>query len=229
MRSTRSSKQHKHLGDFMNVSVDALLRLTWIMILLPKFFHSDAHAKVTIDGDTGYFVDSRGFIKVLRDWGINVIRLEFNWIALKPQEGEISQHYLDIIETIIDNAGLYGVYVIIDFHRDGLSKRLGAIDAVPNWFMDKIKRPPYLFQYPWPLKKDPGKKNWFLTYVTYESAHLFESIYKNVSGTWNYFAEYWTITTSRFGKKDNVLGYNLINEPAPGNVYKNPFLLLPSK
>ncbi|VDO92555.1 unnamed protein product [Schistosoma margrebowiei] len=249
MRSTRSSKQHKHLVDFMYVSIDALLRLSWIMILLPKFFHSEAHAKVTIDDDTGYFVDSQGFIKlfhgincvhkfalfyfpkllephsfrVLRDWGINVIRLEFNWIALKPQEDEISQHYLDIIETIIDNAGLYGVYVIIDFHQDGLSKRLGAIDAVPNWFMDKIKRPPYLFQYPWPLKKDPGKKNWFLTYVTYESAHLFESIYKNVSGTWNYFAEYWTITTSRFGKKDNVLGYNLINEPAPGNVYKNHF------
>ncbi|CAH8602548.1 unnamed protein product [Schistosoma margrebowiei] len=253
MRSTRSSKLHKHLGDFMNVSVDALLCLSWIMILLPKFFHSEAHAKVTIDGDTGYFVDSRGFIKlfhgincvhkfapfyfpkllephsfrVLRDWGINVIRLEFNWIALKPQEDEISQHYLDIIETIIDNAGLYGVYVIIDFHQDGLSKRLGAIDAVPNWFMDKIKRPQYLFQYPWPLKKDPGKDDWFLTYVTYESAHVFESIYKNVSGIWKYFAEYWTITTSRFGKKDNVLGYNLINEPAPGNVYKNPFLLLP--
>ncbi|CAH8602257.1 unnamed protein product [Schistosoma curassoni] len=92
---------------------------------------------------------------VLRDWGINVIRLEFNWVALKPQEDEISQHYLDIIEKIIDNAGLHGVYVIIDFHQDGLSKRLGAIDAVPNWVMDKIEPPPYLFQYPWPLKKDP--------------------------------------------------------------------------
>ncbi|CAH8600381.1 unnamed protein product [Schistosoma bovis] len=240
MRSTRSSKQHKLLGDFMNVPVDALLRLSWIMILLPKFFHSEAHAKVTIDDDTGYFVDPQGFIKlfhgincvhkvapfyfpklldphsfrVLRDWGINVIRLEFNWIALKPQENEINREYLNIIERIIDNAGLYGVYIIIDLHQDGLSKRLGAIDAVPNWFMDKIKRPPYLFQYPWPLKKDPGEDNWFLTYVTYESAHVFE--------------KYWRITTSRFGKKDNVLGYNLINEPAPGNVYKNPFLLLPN-
>ncbi|VDP64114.1 unnamed protein product [Schistosoma curassoni] len=224
------------------------------MILLPKFFHSEAHAKVTIDDDTGYFVDPQGFIKlfhgincvhkfapfyfpklldphsfrVLRDWGINVIRLEFNWIALKPQENEISREYLDIIETIIDNAGLYGVYIIIDLHQDGLSKRLGAIDAVPNWFMDKMKRPPYLFQYPWPLKKDPGKYDWFLTYATYESAHVFESIYKNVSGIWNYFAEYWMITTSRFGKKDNVLGYNLINEPPPGNFYLNPSLLLPN-
>ncbi|CAH8597823.1 unnamed protein product, partial [Schistosoma guineensis] len=107
-------------------------------------------------------------------------------------------------------------------------KRLGAIDAVPNWFMDKIKRPPYLFQYPWPLTKDPSKSQWFLTHAAYESAHVFESIYKNVSGIWNYFAEYWMITTSRFGKKDNVLGYNLINEPPPGNFYLNPSLLLPN-
>ncbi|CAI2731810.1 unnamed protein product [Schistosoma spindalis] len=254
MRSTRYSKQHKLLGEFMNIAVDALLRSSCIMILLPTLFNSEAHAKITIDDDTGYFVDSQGFIKlfhgincvhkvapfyfpklldpdsfrVLRDWGINVIRLEFNWIALKPQENETSREYLDIIEKIIDNAGLYGVYIIIDLHQDGLSKRLGAIDAVPNWFMDKIKRPPYLFQYPWPLTKDPSKSNWFLTYATYESAHVFQSIYKNVSGTWNYFAEYWRITTSRFGRKDNVLGYNLINEPPPGNFYINPFLLLPN-
>ncbi|CAI2731807.1 unnamed protein product, partial [Schistosoma spindalis] len=205
MRSTKYSKQHKLLGEFMNIAVDAVLRLSCMMILLPKLFDSDAHAKITIDDDTGHFVDSQGFIKlfrgvncvhkvapfyfpklldphsfrVLRDWGINVIRLEFNWIALKPQENETSREYLDIIEKIIDNAGLYGVYIIIDLHQDGLSKRLAAIDAVPNWFMDKIKRPPYLFQYPWPLTKDPSKSNWFLTYTTYESAHVFESIYKN--------------------------------------------------
>ncbi|XP_018647339.1 hypothetical protein Smp_187070 [Schistosoma mansoni] len=255
MRLIRSSKQLERFGDSKNTPVNTLLRLSWIMILLLKVFYSEARGKVTIDDDTGYFVDSNGFIKlfhgincvhkvtpfyipklldphtfkVLRDWGINVIRLGFSWIALKPHENETNLEYIDIIEKIIDNAGLYGVYIIIDLHQDGLSKRLGAIDAVPDWFMDKIKRPPYLFQYPWPLTKYPNESAWFLTYATYESAHAFESIYKNVSGLWNYFAEYWRITTDRFGKKYNVLGYELINEPPPGNFYLNPFLLLPSK
>ncbi|CAH8614174.1 unnamed protein product [Schistosoma rodhaini] len=255
MRLTRSSKQLERFGDSKNTPVNTLLRLSWIMILLLlKVLYSEARGKVTIDDDTGYFVDSNGFIKlfhgincvhkvtpfyipklldphtfkVLRDWGINVIRLGFSWIALKPHENETNLEYIDTIEKIIDNAGLYGVYIIIDLHQDGLSKRLGAIDAVPYWFMDKIKRPPYLFQYPWPLKKYPNESAWFLTYATYESAHAFESIYKNVSGLWNYFAEYWRITTDRFGKKYNVLGYELINEPPPGNFYLNPFLLLPN-
>ncbi|CAH8530660.1 unnamed protein product [Schistosoma rodhaini] len=254
MRLTRSSKQLERFGDSKNTPVNTLLRLSWIMILLLKVLYSEVRGKVTIDDDTGYFVDSNGFIKlfhgincvhkvtpfyipklldphtfkVLRDWGINVIRLGFSWIALKPHENETNLEYIDIIEKIIDNAGLYGVYIIIDLHQDGLSKRLGAIDAVPDWFMDKIKRPPYFFQYPWPLKKYPNESAWFLTYATYESAHAFESIYKNVSGLWNYFAEYWRITTDRFGKKYNVLGYELINEPPPGNFYLNPFLLLPN-
>ncbi|KAH8863343.1 Endoglycoceramidase [Schistosoma japonicum] len=166
-------------------------------------------------------------LPVLRDWGVNVIRLALSWFELKPLENETNWEYVDVIERIVDNAGLYGIYIILDLHQDGLSRRLGAIDSVPHWFMDKIGRAPHYLQYPWPLTRDPSVNEWFLTYATYESGHVFESIYKNVSGIWRYLGEYWMIMTERFGNKRNLLGYNLLNEPAPGNFYKNPFLLLP--
>ncbi|CAH8537845.1 unnamed protein product [Schistosoma turkestanicum] len=231
----------------------SILQKSWLLILLLKLSHFEIDAKITIDDSTGHFVDSQGFVKLfhgincvpkvdpyyyptllepssmkqLTDWGFNAIRLELSWFALKPFENVTNSSYLNIIEKIIDNAGLYGIYVIIDLHQDGLSERLGAIDSAPYWFMDKISRPWKTFEYPWPLTKEPGESDWFLTYATYESAHVFESIYRNVSGLWKYFGEYWRLTVKRFGKKENVLGYNLINEPAPGNYYINPFLLIP--
>ncbi|KAH8863342.1 Endoglycoceramidase [Schistosoma japonicum] len=157
----------------------------------------------------------------------NHYRQSHRWFELKPLENVTNWEYVDVIERIVDNAGLYGIYIILDLHQDGLSRRLGAIDSVPHWFMDKIGRAPHYLQYPWPLTRDPSVNEWFLTYATYESGHVFESIYKNVSGIWRYLGEYWMIMTERFGNKRNLLGYNLLNEPAPGNFYKNPFLLLP--
>ncbi|CAH8537775.1 unnamed protein product, partial [Schistosoma turkestanicum] len=254
MRSQRISKRNTFFANCGNVPMKSILHISWLLILLWKLSHFEIDAKIAIEETgTGHFVDSKGFVKLfhgincvhkvdpyyfpillepssmkqLRDWGFNAIRLELSWFALKPSEDVTNRAYLNIIEKIIDNAGLYGIYVIIDLHQDGLSERLGAIDAAPNWFMDKIRRPPKAFEYPWPLTKAPSKANWFLTYATYESAHAFESIYQNVSGLWKYFGEYWMLAVNRFGKKDNVLGYNLINEPAPGNYYINPFLLLP--
>ncbi|CAH8868363.1 unnamed protein product [Trichobilharzia szidati] len=241
-----------HLMDITS-SLNFMLLFLWIIILLPESVYTQDMSKIMIDEKTGYFMDSRGYVKLFhginsvpkypphyfpsllnastlrafRDWGINVIRLEFSWLALKPSEQNTNYEYLQIVRKIIDNAEENGIYVILDFHQDGLSERIGAIDSVPNWFMDKLPRPPKLFQYPWPLSIQPNNPLWFLTYFTYESAYTFGNIYKNVSGVWNDLGEFWRIAAENFGMKANLLGYNLINEPPPGNFYANPFLLMP--
>ncbi|VDP98903.1 unnamed protein product [Trichobilharzia regenti] len=237
-------------------SLNFILPFVWIIILLPEsLVYTHDMSKIMVDENTGYFIDSRGYVKLFhgintvpkypphyflsllnastlrtfRDWGINVIRLEYSWLALKPSEQKINHKYLHNLRRIIDNAEQNGIYVILDFHQDGLSERIGAIDSVPNWFMDKLPKLPKLFQYPWPLSIPPNTPLWFLTYFTYESAYTFGNIYKNASGAWNYFGELWRIAAENFGNKVNLLGYNLINEPPPGNFYANPFLLLPCK
>ncbi|KAJ3043892.1 hypothetical protein HDV00_003930 [Rhizophlyctis rosea] len=43
------------------------------------------------------------------------------------------------------------------------------------------------------------------------------------------FTSYWTHITQTFKHHPNLLGYELINEPWPGNHYANPLLLLPGQ
>jgi endoglycosylceramidase len=54
----------------------------------------------------------------LVDWGFNVVRLGFEWIAFEPQRGVYNQTYATVMKRIAANLASQGVYVLIDFHQD---------------------------------------------------------------------------------------------------------------
>ncbi|CAH8530562.1 unnamed protein product [Schistosoma turkestanicum] len=194
----------------------------------------------------GMFTDSRGFIKLFRgfnnvrksfpwyfvnslnstqiqmfhNWGLNVVRLGMMWSGVKPNISFINITYLNQIERLIDLYANHGIYVILDMHQDGLSKRYGMYDGIPRWLIDRLEKPSKFFQYPWPYKKLPEWNGAY--YLTYECANAAQQLYQNVSGAWNHWGDFWEIVARKFGKKSNVLGYELINEPPPGNFYTNP-------
>ncbi|TNN16846.1 Endoglycoceramidase [Schistosoma japonicum] len=207
-------------------------------------------SKIHLNSD-GLFTDSRGFIKLFRgfnnvhkhfpwynvnstnitqlemfkNWGLNVVRLGVMWSGVKPTISIVNTTYLDVIENVIDLYADYGIYVILDMHQDVLSSLYGLYDGIPLWLIEKFKRPPHHLQYPWPYKKKPDF--WVMSYLTYECANGAQQLYNNVSGAWNHWGEFWEIVARRFGGKSNVLGYELINEPPPGNFYTNPLRGLP--
>ncbi|CAH8288193.1 unnamed protein product, partial [Heterobilharzia americana] len=181
-------------------------------------------SKISLNRD-GLFTDSRGFTKLFRgfnsisksfpwykiqalnrtqmrmfkDWGINVIRLQVMWSGLFPARSVINSTYLDQIEKIIKLSGEHGIYLILDMHQDVLSSRYGTYDGIPLWLIDQFKRPPASLQYPWPYKMQRN---------SYMTMYRVPGITGVISG--------------RFKEFSNVLGYELINEPPPGNYYANP-------
>ena len=80
--------------------------------------------------------------------------------------------------------------------------------------------------FPWPLA---GIENWFCGYITYEACHVYQNFYDNKFGAVDKLAQVWRVIASEMRDLDNVIGYNILNEPWAGNVYKDGSLILPGE
>lgn len=72
-----------------------------------------------------------------------------------------------------------------------------------------------------------SKHDWFWYYFSYAVSRAFQDLYENKWGWSDLLARYWETVANVFRNQSGVLGYELINEPWPGNFFKHPSLLLP--
>ena len=68
---------------------------------------------------------------------------------------------------------------------------------------------------------------WECGYLTEEVSKGFGQFYANVNGVADNFAKFWKLMANEFKELDNVLGYELINEPFAGDIYEAFSMLLP--
>lgn len=179
----------------------------------------------------------------LKKWGFNIVRLGVMWPGVEPTiRGSYNQTYLDQIETIVTNLGKNNIHVILDFHQDIWHRKFCG-EGVPDYVFETCQKaepvgtqqfplPAVNFTYPLDANGNPTLESclssMFATY--YMSAEVgagFQCLYDNVDNLWDAFAGYWVAVASRFAHTDNVLGYELINEPWAGDVYANPKNLFP--
>jgi endoglycosylceramidase len=178
----------------------------------------------------------------LRSWGFNVVRLGVMWPGVEPSKGNYDSTYLDEIETIVKNLHNENICVILDFHQD-LFHRKFCGEGVPNYVYDtcvaaesKLTKPfpaPVVNEtYPLDVNGDPDidsclSKGFASYYFSQEVSKAFQCLYDNVDGLWDSLANYWKQIAQRFHSYDNVLGYELINEPWVGDLYRHPRTLVP--
>ena len=65
---------------------------------------------------------SKDDFKIMASYGLNCIRLIFNWSKLEPIKGQYNQEYINSIKTAIEDAANYNIYVLVDMHQDAYSK-----------------------------------------------------------------------------------------------------------
>jgi len=58
-------------------------------------------------------------------------------------------------------------------------------------------------------------------YLTSDVGRNFESILKNENGVADSFALFWRRVAERFKNEDNILGYEIINEPISANYQRS--------
>lgn len=168
-------------------------------------------------------------VKQMADWGFNTVRLGVMWTGVNPEIGVFNETYIGIINQILHNLEEHGIHALIDVHQDVLSSHFCLYDGAPTWVVDLSNSTAHAF--PWPLAWDgsepcPSSRPWGQNYLAEATGAAFQDLYDNVNGMRDYFEAFWTKVAASF-KHNNILGYEIINEPWAGNIYAQPSLLLP--
>lgn len=157
-----------------------------------------------------------------KTYGFNVLRLGTMWAGVMPLEKDINTTYINTLKNIVTTLKKHSIYVILDMHQDVLSSLFQTYDGAPKWLVEKLPRSKRPF--PWPLKK---LSSWSDGYLTDAVGKAFQGIYDNYAASLSCLVQFWEIIADNFKTFENVLGYELMNEPWAGDIYSYPSLLLP--
>lgn len=186
--------------------------------------------------------------KLLAGWGFNVVRLGIIWGAVEPTtRGQYDQTYVSKMKEIVNTLKSQGIYVLLDMHQD-LWHRKFCGEGVPDWLQQECaaefesgKRThafpsPVVKTGPYPQDEEGNpelgsclSKPFFDYYLTSEVSAAFQCLYDNQRTQWQALGDVWRMLAAAFKDSDNVLGYEIINEPWFGDIYNHPELLEPGR
>jgi len=186
---------------------------------------TDAQGRVTILNGTNmvykrppYAPDATGFgpddARFLAREGYDTVRLGVIYAAVEPQPGVYDDRYLDRIARTVDLLGRYGIVSLLDFHQDLYNERFQG-EGWPDWAVldDGL-----------PAEPKRGFPQNYLTMPALQRAY--DNFFANAPGPGGVglqdrYAAAWRHVAKRFRRNDNVLGYDLINEPWPGTAWQD--------
>jgi endoglycosylceramidase len=160
--------------------------------------------------DQGYTENiSPADFALIRSWGMNVVRLGIFWDGLEPQPGHFDEAYLDRIAKLVGYAKQQGLYVLLDMHQDLYSVKFG--DGAPLWATLDEGKP-----------HNTEGADWSDAYYVSEGVQTaLDHFWANSPapdgmGLQDHYAKAWQFVASRFKDLPDVIGYDLMNEPFPG-------------
>ncbi|MCO5249141.1 MAG: glycoside hydrolase family 5 protein [Chitinophagales bacterium] len=152
--------------------------------------------------------------KLMSSYGFNCIRLLISWSRIEPQRGQYDSEYISEVQQVIDDATHNNLYVIIDMHQDAYSKFIFSSAE------DKCQ---------YPQKGWDGAPQWAC--LTDEAStcsntgsrencdavvHAWQNLWDNTDNIQTAFIQAWAHLIKKIGNNENVIAYNLINEPSLG-------------
>ncbi len=142
----------------------------------------------------------------LQSWGLSLVRLPFSWEALEPIRGAYDDAFLDRYFALARACGERAMRVIVDFHQDVFARPYAG-DGFPLWAC------------PQPAPDPAGPDHhWFMGYLQNDQVQLaFDRFWRNDDGLRDAFAAMWRHLATRLWQLDNVIGFEVINEPGWGS------------
>ena len=162
-------------------------------------------------------------VGLIRQMGLNVVRLGINWAGLEPKAGFYDAKYLEkYFETVKLFVG-HGIYVLVDLHQDAYAAKHGGF-GLPNWSalgkgeMDPIGFPMNEFG---GMDRPEGLPATISTVIDED----FDAFWGNrrlrhrgIQDRYLSMVEYLSqeIENQNEHVRDGIIGLELMNEPFPG-------------
>jgi endoglycosylceramidase len=153
-----------------------------------------------------------GDARFLARHGFNNVRLGIIYAGLEPQPGAYDRAYLRQIRRSEEMLAEHRIFSLLDFHQDLYNERFGG-EGWPDWAVLDNGFPAQ------PLTGFPA------SYVTSPGLNqAFDSFWANRAGPGGVglqdrYAAAWRQVARRFRDRRYVMGYDLLNEPWPGNAF----------
>ncbi|MBQ7637703.1 MAG: cellulase family glycosylhydrolase, partial [Clostridia bacterium] len=151
-----------------------------------------------------------GVLSALSKKGVNIIRLGFTWAGVEPEMEKYNAVYLDGIKEAVKRCEKYGIYVYLDLHQDLYSPfcHIGG-DGAPAWACLYSKKP---------------RRSRFIWAEGYffdrNVMRCFDALWKNKEvckrGLRDRYCDMLRFIAGYFADCENVMGYDVLNEPYPG-------------
>lgn len=154
-------------------------------------------------------VTSAAELQPLPALGVNTIRLLFTWEAYEPVEGEYSADYMTYYQQVVQWADQLGLYVIVDFHQDAYSRYLlnGCGEGFPSWAVTpEVKQAT--------PDNDASCSAWGVQMLINPGlATAWNHFHSDTYGAKSAYLAMAANVAQHMAAHDNVIGYELINEP----------------
>jgi endoglycosylceramidase len=160
-------------------------------------------------GENYITIDSSSVYEQINKWGVNCLRLGIIWDGVEPQPGLYNEKYLDAMEQKVKWAAENNIYVFLDMHQDLYSKKFS--DGAPEWATLDEKLP------------HVTGAIWSDSYLMSPAVQkAFDNFWANKPasdgiGIQDHYIKMWQHIARRFAKYDNVIGYDIMNEPFNGS------------
>eukprot|EP00455_Lapot_gusevi_P045671 TRINITY_DN587_c0_g1_i1.p1 TRINITY_DN587_c0_g1~~TRINITY_DN587_c0_g1_i1.p1 ORF type:complete len:456 (+),score=137.01 TRINITY_DN587_c0_g1_i1:32-1369(+) len=165
--------------------------------------------------------------------------------------GQYNHSYLDAMAGVVQQLSKHNIYSLVDFHQDLLHPSVCG-EGVPDhafryttrnctggvlpWFAELIGACKSILDFNmsidpftgWPQTSACLNHSFALFYLTPEISSAFQSLYED-HDLQQAFALYWKNVAGAFKNMSSVLGYDLFNEPWPGNIWNDTSLFVPAQ
>ncbi len=148
-----------------------------------------------------------GFTSADADWlqsnGFNSVRLGVLFAGVMPQQGVIDYGYLNQVDRVVQLLAARNIYVLLDFHQDLYNEKFKG-EGFPSWAVYDDGIPAFF---------TPGFPS---GYITWNVNATYHNLYSNTNNLWSYYQSAWQAVAQRWVNQPYLMGYDVINEPAPG-------------